>query len=173
MTRPCSLRLAVRLAVPTLLTAAMGVAVAQTFSTTTPPDSGANTVSSGSTAPPNWQLIGSVDSACAHHWDPATRSTHGAYRKAWFMDSCRDPRLVGDGTFREGRSIKVLVYANCAAGTLETMETVRYSGLYGTGAEGPSAHYELRAKDFAEPAPDSAGADELRLLCPGKPAKRR
>jgi hypothetical protein len=129
------------------------------------PSASAPSNTSSNAAPPNWRFLSYGADDCSYHWDPSTYSTKGAYSKAWFMQSCSDPKKLGVGEFNTNLSRKFLLYFNCPEQTTAMVQQVLYSGAFGAGMSGTSQQYPVQPSLFNEAPPNTLGAAWLLMVC--------
>jgi hypothetical protein len=120
-------------------------------------------------APPNWKYLVNDADGCEYYLDPSTYSTRGPYRKAWFMWNCAGTKIPKDVYGVVTKSTKFLMYFNCAEQTSATIQSVPYTGPYGSGATAQGYVYAVEKATFTEPAPGTIGASWLASICRGKP----
>jgi hypothetical protein len=117
---------------------------------------------------PNWSTVGQDGNGCEFFIDASTYSMKGKYRKAWFMQSCKDAKNVG-GMYSTDKSLAFLLYFDCAEQTSATVQTTLYSGEYGTGNPGASKSHAVSPTLFQEAGPGTFGASWLKMICTSKP----
>ena len=121
------------------------------------------------TAPPaNWKVItGKYPTGCIFYVDPSTTQKVGAYKAAWFMNSCeaiQQSLVPGNAGFM---SSIFLYYFNCADRTTALVQIKYYSGSFGNGVVIDADDWS-REPIFEEEAPNSVGEAFLRIACDDK-----
>jgi hypothetical protein len=116
----------------------------------------------------NWTRF-YLTNGCTHYWDRSTASTKGKFRKAWFLQSCPDPRKLGFNEY--DKSAVFLNYANCQETSLLTVRITPYADEYGHGKPGVSVDYAVVPSAFREAVPNTLGDHMLKLMCPAKATK--